>query len=154
MGRVHLEQLRRVEYVDVVAVVGRELKSAQKLGAGYGVDAADDYRKLLQDPELDAVHVCTPNAYALSDGERRVAGRQAVLCEKPVTISVRRSAGTSGFGSRDETSELRVPQSALLPDGAADAPDARSRRARRDSGCAGNVFAGLDAVSTRTGTGV
>lgn len=34
MGRVHLEALRRVEGVDVVAIAGRELASAERLGTG------------------------------------------------------------------------------------------------------------------------
>src|ERR1700749_2331760 len=63
MGRVHLEALRRVEHVDVIAVVGRQLGPAEKLAEGYGVpEAFDSYEALLKNPELDAVHVCTPNA--------------------------------------------------------------------------------------------
>ncbi|EQD60376.1 oxidoreductase domain-containing protein, partial [mine drainage metagenome] len=63
MGRVHLEALRRVEGVDVVAIAGRELASAQRLGEGYGIEKFEsDYRKILSDPSIDAVHICTPNA--------------------------------------------------------------------------------------------
>jgi predicted dehydrogenase len=87
MGRVHLEQLQRVENVDVVAVVGRELKSAQKLAAGYGVEATDDYHKLLQSSELDAVHVCTPNAMHYSMVKDALQAGKNVLCEKPVTTT-------------------------------------------------------------------
>jgi predicted dehydrogenase len=55
MGRVHLEALRRVEFVDVAAIAGRELAPAKRLGAGFGVETVvDDYRKLLED-------VTTPN---------------------------------------------------------------------------------------------
>src|ERR1700738_4882219 len=62
MGRVHLEALRRVEFVDVAAIAGRELAPAKRLGAGFGVETAvDDYRKLLEDATIDAVHICTPN---------------------------------------------------------------------------------------------
>jgi predicted dehydrogenase len=88
MGRVHLEALQRVEFVDVMAVVGRELKSAQKLAAGYGVEASDDYRKLLSDSTLDAVHICTPNASHYQMTKDALQAGKHVLCEKPVTISV------------------------------------------------------------------
>ena len=87
MGRVHLEQLRRVESVDVVAVAGRELKSAQKLAAGYGVEATDDYRKLLSDSTLDAVHICTPNAMHYQMVKDALQAGKNVLCEKPVTTT-------------------------------------------------------------------
>jgi predicted dehydrogenase len=88
MGRVHLEALRRVELVDVVAVVGRELQSARRLGEGFGVVAADDYREVLRDASIDAVHICTPNAahYAMAK-DALLAGKH-VLCEKPLSVSV------------------------------------------------------------------
>lgn len=87
MGRVHLEALRRVEFVDVVAVVGRELTRAQKLADGYGVGATDNFRKLLQDPTLDAVHICTPNATHYSMVKDALQAGKHVLCEKPVTTT-------------------------------------------------------------------
>jgi predicted dehydrogenase len=88
MGRVHLEALQRVEFVDVVAVAGRELAPAQKLASGFGIDATDDYRKLLQDSTLDAVHICTPNATHYQMAKDALQTGRHVLCEKPVTISV------------------------------------------------------------------
>jgi predicted dehydrogenase len=64
--RVHFEQLQRVEGVDVVAVAGRELASARKIAAGYGVQATDDYRKLLQDSSVDFGHsLVLESAYAV-----------------------------------------------------------------------------------------
>jgi predicted dehydrogenase len=88
MGRVHLEMLRRVESVDVVAVAGRELASAQKLASAFGIDATDDYRKLLQGSTVDALHVCTPNASHYQMVKDAFQAGKHVLCEKPVTTSV------------------------------------------------------------------
>lgn len=88
MGRVHLEALRRVEHVDVIAVVGRQLDPAKKLAETYGVPLAlDDYRELLKDPELDAVHVCTPNASHYPIAKAVMQAGKNVLCEKPVAVS-------------------------------------------------------------------
>ena len=89
MGRVHLEALRRVEFVDVVAIAGRELARAKQLGSGFGVETTvDDYRKLLEDTTIDAVHICTPNVthYAMAK-DALLAGKH-VLCEKPLSVSV------------------------------------------------------------------
>src|SRR2546430_1854988 len=88
MGRVHLEMLRRVESVDVVAVAGRELASAQKLASGFAIEATADYRKLLQGSTVDAVHVCTPNATHSQIVKDAFQAGKHVLCEKPVTTSV------------------------------------------------------------------
>lgn len=89
MGRVHLEALRRVENVDVVAVAGRELEPAKKLGAGYGIErAVTDYRELIADPAIDAIHICTPNASHYQMSKDALLGGKHVLCEKPLATSV------------------------------------------------------------------
>ncbi|MHB1743342.1 MAG: Gfo/Idh/MocA family protein [Acidobacteriaceae bacterium] len=89
MGRVHLEALRRVKGVDVVAIAGRELASAQRLGAGYGIEKFEsDYRKILSDPSIDAVHICTPNALHFSMTKDALLAGKHILCEKPLSTSI------------------------------------------------------------------
>jgi predicted dehydrogenase len=89
MGRVHLEALRRVEGVEVVAIVGRELASAQRLGAGYNIERAeDDYRKVLGDTSIDAVHICTPNSLHYPMAKDALLAGKHVVCEKPLATSV------------------------------------------------------------------
>ncbi len=89
MGRVHLEALRRVEGVEVAAIVGRQLESAQKLGAGFGVEtAASDYRAVLRDGSIDAVHVCTPNAMHFAMAKDVLLAGKHLLCEKPLSTTV------------------------------------------------------------------
>jgi predicted dehydrogenase len=89
MGRVHLEALRRVEFVDVVAIAGRELAPSKRLGAGFGVETVvDDYRKLFEDVTIDAVHICTPNAAHYQMTKDALLAGKHVLCEKPLAVSV------------------------------------------------------------------
>ncbi len=89
MGRVHLEALRRVEFVDVAAIAGRELAAAKRLGAGFGIETAvDDYRELLEDVTIDAVHICTPNATHYQMAKDALLAGKHVLCEKPLSVSV------------------------------------------------------------------
>ena len=89
MGRVHLEALRRVEFVDIASIAGRELASAKRLAAGFGVETAvDDYRKLLQDVTIDAIHICTPNVTHYQMAKEALLAGKHVLCEKPLSISV------------------------------------------------------------------
>jgi len=88
MGRVHLEALRRIEHVDVIAVVGRRLEAAKKLADAYDVPAAlTDYRELLGNSELDAVHICTPNVLHYPITKDALLAGKNVLCEKPVAVS-------------------------------------------------------------------
>jgi predicted dehydrogenase len=90
MGRVHLEALRRVEHVDVIAVVGRQFESAKKLADLYEVPGVlTDYHELLGNAELDAVHICTPNALHYPIAKAAIQAGKNVLCEKPVAVSTR-----------------------------------------------------------------
>ena len=37
MGRAHLEAVRRTESVDAVAIAGRSVEAAQRIGAGFSI---------------------------------------------------------------------------------------------------------------------
>ena len=87
MGRVHLEALRRVENVDVAAVAGRTAESAQQLGAPFAVPAAA-FDAVLRDPQIDALHICTPNSLHFQMVKEALLAGKHVLCEKPIAISV------------------------------------------------------------------
>ena len=88
MGRVHTEGIRRLGNVEVVAVAAITADEAATFGKVMGIDkTTGDYREILADPSIQAVHVCTPNAlhYKISMDAMR-AGKH-VLCEKPLALS-------------------------------------------------------------------
>jgi predicted dehydrogenase len=89
MGRVHLEALRRVESVEAAAIVGRNADAARRLGAGFSIPTiASDYRQILSDPAIDAVHICTPNAQHFPMAKDALRAGKHVLCEKPLATSL------------------------------------------------------------------
>src|ERR1022692_5297843 len=89
MGRVHLEALRRLESVEAVAIAGRTAEAARRLGAGFSIPTiANDYRDVLADPSIDAVHICTPNAQHFPMAKNALQAGKHVLCEKPLATSV------------------------------------------------------------------
>ncbi len=62
IGPAHVEALRRLGYVDVVAVAERVQELAEAKAAALSIPKAyGDYRALLADPEIQVVHNCTPN---------------------------------------------------------------------------------------------
>jgi predicted dehydrogenase len=88
MGRVHTENIRRLGNVEVVAVAAVSAEEAASFGKAMGIEkTTGDYREVLADPSIQAVHVCTPNAlhYQISMDAMR-AGKH-VLCEKPLALS-------------------------------------------------------------------
>ena len=87
IGAVHIEQLRRLGNVDVVAITDSvdPQKKAESLCVPKGYD---NYREMIDNEQLDCVHICTPNnthyeiaVYALERGVH-------VVCEKPMTCTV------------------------------------------------------------------
>ncbi|HXS97134.1 MAG TPA: Gfo/Idh/MocA family oxidoreductase [Candidatus Limnocylindrales bacterium] len=89
VGRVHLEGIRRLGNVEVYGVAASSAERARQLADELHVERVEaDYRKLLEDPALDAVHICTPNALHLPMATDAMQAGKHVLCEKPLTTSV------------------------------------------------------------------
>jgi predicted dehydrogenase len=89
VGRVHLEGIRRVGYVHLYAIGEPQIEKANQLAAEFGVEKTEaDYRKILDDPSVDAVHVCTPNVLHFPIAKHALQAGKHVLCEKPLAISV------------------------------------------------------------------
>src|SRR5215469_14216517 len=89
MGRTHLEALRRVENVDVVEVAATSLDKARAAADGYNVlNATGDWRDVIADPSIDAVHITTPNESHFPIAKAAFEAGKHVLCEKPLAMSV------------------------------------------------------------------
>jgi predicted dehydrogenase len=89
MGKVHVEQIRRLGNVEVVALAAISDEEARNFGQTYGIDrTTSDWMSLLKDPKIQAVHVCTPNALHAPMSKAALENGKAVLCEKPLTMNV------------------------------------------------------------------
>ena len=83
----HLPSMARIEGVEAVAFCDLIIEKAQDSAKKFGTPDAlvcVDYHDLLARPDIDAVHVCTPN---ISHAEISVAALKAgkhVMCEKPM----------------------------------------------------------------------
>ncbi len=89
MGKVHTEGIRRLGNVEIVAIAASNEEKARKFADEVSVEGATgDYRTLLDDPTLDAVHICTPNALHFPMAMAALEAGKNVLCEKPLATSV------------------------------------------------------------------
>jgi predicted dehydrogenase len=105
MGRTHLDALRRLGQVDVVAVAASSAGEAKGMASQWGIERAEsDYRRILDDPGIDAIHICTPNALHYEVAEASLLAGKHVLCEKPLAIS---SAEATELVSLARKQELR-----------------------------------------------
>jgi predicted dehydrogenase len=88
VGPHHIDAVRRLGYVDVVAVAGSSQASADKkaeaLGArkGYG-----SYQALLDDPDVQVVHNATPNYLHYPVNAAAIAKGKHVISDKPLAMT-------------------------------------------------------------------
>ncbi|HWO28864.1 MAG TPA: Gfo/Idh/MocA family oxidoreductase [Candidatus Acidoferrum sp.] len=103
MGRVHLEAVRRLEFVEAAAVVGRNAEATRRLGAGFSVPAiTTDYRDVLRDPKIDAVHICTSNAQHFPMASEALRAGKHVICEKPLATTLGEGEELASLAERHE----------------------------------------------------
>lgn len=82
--KTQADKCEMVAFCDIIP------ERAEKAAAQYGAEGSKvytDYKELLKDPEIDVVHVCTPNvAHCPITCDAFEAGKH-VLCEKPMAAT-------------------------------------------------------------------
>lgn len=83
----HMPSLKAIENVQMVAFCDIIEERAQKAAAEYGTPDAKvytDYKELLKDPEIEVVHVLTPNREHADISIDALHAGKHVMCEKPM----------------------------------------------------------------------
>jgi predicted dehydrogenase len=89
VGRVHLESIARLGFVDVYAIGEADAEKGRRLAEEFGAESLEtDWQKILAHKELDAVHICTPNALHFPMAKAALLAGKHVLCEKPLATSI------------------------------------------------------------------
>ncbi|HET9105553.1 MAG TPA: Gfo/Idh/MocA family oxidoreductase [Steroidobacteraceae bacterium] len=82
----HIEAVRRLGTVEVVALAGSSRDSARRRAREWHVERAyGDYRELIADPDVDVVHNTTPNHLHLEVSLAALAARKHVISDKPLS---------------------------------------------------------------------
>ena len=71
-----------VAFCDIIRE--RAEKAAEEFGS-EGAKVYTDYRELLADPEVEVVHICTPNVSHSEIAVAAFAAKKHVYCEKPMS---------------------------------------------------------------------
>ncbi len=86
----HLSGLKNLPGVVVSAVCDMVEAKATAIARQYGVQVVEtDYRKLLADPDINAISVCTDHSSHVSIVVEALRAGKHVICEKPLGISTR-----------------------------------------------------------------
>jgi myo-inositol 2-dehydrogenase/D-chiro-inositol 1-dehydrogenase len=122
IGRLHAEHLaHRIAGARLAAITDLRLEAARQCGSALGVPKVfQDYRRVLDDPEVQAVVICSStdtHASIIADAAR--AGKQ-IFCEKPIALDLKQidealavvvSAGVKlqvGFNRRFDANFSRI----------------------------------------------
>jgi predicted dehydrogenase len=88
VGRVHIEAIRRLGFVEIAAIADTNLAQAEKYAAEFGVPVAvSDYRTVLDNSSIETVDICTPNALHAPIAKAALEAGKHVMCEKPLATS-------------------------------------------------------------------
>src|SRR6478672_460706 len=88
VGPHHVDAVRRLGYVDIVAVAGSSQKSAQAKADALHVDKAyGSYQELLDDPAVQVVHNATPNYLHYEVNAAAIAKGKHVVSDKPLAMT-------------------------------------------------------------------
>jgi len=90
MGRVHLEAVRRLGFVEVAAIASRRIEAARSMADAFHVERVEShYDRILADPDIQAIHICTPNSLHAPIAKAALTAGKHVLCEKPLAMSTK-----------------------------------------------------------------
>ncbi|HUC92464.1 MAG TPA: Gfo/Idh/MocA family oxidoreductase [Paenibacillus sp.] len=88
IGKAHIEAIRRLGFVDIVAVAQQDRNSAEETAAALHIPKAyGNYLDMLKDKEIDVVHNCTPNHLHYETNRQVLLHGKHLLSEKPLTLT-------------------------------------------------------------------
>jgi predicted dehydrogenase len=135
MGRVHVEALRRLGMVEVVAVAGRTSESARQFAAAHAIEhSTGNYHDLLANTKIDAVHICSPNSLHFPMAKAALEANKHVLCEKPLASSVAEAVGMATLATEKNLANCTLYNVRSYP-------QIQNVRRMREAGDLGEIYA-------------
>ena len=88
LGESLIKELPLFPELELVAVQDARSERAQQVGNRYGSQwSGDRFDDLLERPGLDAVVICTPNAFHVPQATQALRAGKHVLVQKPLALS-------------------------------------------------------------------
>jgi len=88
IGPAHIEALRRLGNIEVAALADINEQTARAKAEMLNVPRFyGDYKEMLADGDIKAVHICTPNNLHYQMSKEALDAGKHVVCEKPLAIT-------------------------------------------------------------------
>jgi predicted dehydrogenase len=92
IGPAHIEALRRLPNVEVVALCEVTAELARQKADGLGIERAYTFDELLKQDDIQCIHICTPNFLHFSQSKAALLAGKHVVCEKPLAKDLAEAA--------------------------------------------------------------
>lgn len=93
IGPLHIEAIRRIPGLEVVAIADQNDELAKYDAEKFSIPKAyGDWRKLIEDPEVDVIHNCTPNHLHYEINKASINAGKPIISEKPLALNSDQSA--------------------------------------------------------------
>ncbi len=114
--RKFITGLRRAEGAVLRAVVSRTQEKAESFASEYGfLYGTSSYSRVLSDRDVDIVYIGTPHTSHMEYALRALENGKAVLCEKPMTISLGEGEKVVECARRNSTFFMEAMWTRFLP---------------------------------------
>jgi predicted dehydrogenase len=92
IGPAHVEALRRLGFVEVAALVDADKPRLEQKAAALAIPRAyDDYRRVLDDKDIEVVHNCSPNNVHFEINSAILNAGKHCVSEKPLAMNTKES---------------------------------------------------------------
>ncbi|MDQ4140477.1 MAG: Gfo/Idh/MocA family oxidoreductase [Bacteroidota bacterium] len=89
IGPAHIEALRRQPDIEVIAINDFSEEYARSKADSLGIEKSyGNFDNMLADPEIEVVHICTPNFLHYPMAKAALLAGKHVVCEKPLANTV------------------------------------------------------------------
>lgn len=88
VGKTHAENIKKLNEAELKYVVDVNEEVAKRVAEEFNTNYCTDYTKLLDDPELDAVTICTPHHLHAKIAIDFMKSGKHVLVEKPMARTI------------------------------------------------------------------
>lgn len=90
ISRFHCRAIQDIRGAKVAACYSRSFDSAQALAAEFGGQPYDSLDKMLADPQVDIVTICTPSGAHMEPAIAAAKAGKHVIVEKPLEVTLKR----------------------------------------------------------------
>ena len=92
IGKIHLEELSRVEGVEIVAIADANAELVKDIGERFGIKKIySDWEELVNDKDIEVVHNCTPNNLHFEVNQKVIESGKEIFSEKPLALTSKES---------------------------------------------------------------